>query len=209
LAFVVAAAVTAYRWSLRSRLDQIKLTPPAHRVEVINNELNAFGIDAARLTREQQYQLALRELSLRALKFRTVSLIMTFCVAVFGGAAVYALYRAPDSTAIGQQAHDEPLTGQALNPIALSRFSSALKEARNHYDLGLHDASSLDLFEDAIKLLPSSYADQLNHEEVEKARRARNALHFSEAAAYYMQALDAIDRSTGEPLPASQVEQPQ
>jgi hypothetical protein len=74
VAFMVAAAVTVYRAQLRARIKTIEAVPPSERSGLIEKELNAFGIDAGNLTKAQQYEIAIRELSLRSRKLLALTL---------------------------------------------------------------------------------------------------------------------------------------
>ena len=84
IAFMVAAAVSAYRLQLRSRIKTIEAVPPSERGKLIEKELNAFGIDAGNLSRTQQFEIALRELNLRSRKLLALTLVVVLITLIFG-----------------------------------------------------------------------------------------------------------------------------
>jgi hypothetical protein len=92
VAFLAAAAVTAYRAYLKSSITSIEALPPDQRGPALARQLNAFGIDARNLTRAQQFEIAVSEVSLRSRRLliiaATVVVISLICCAV----AIFALF---------------------------------------------------------------------------------------------------------------------
>jgi hypothetical protein len=75
----------------------------------------------------------------------------------------------------------------------MDQFSGFLKSAQTRYDLGLRDVESLGIFERAYSALPATYGDRVDRPAMESARKAMNAKHYDEAAAYYMKAFSSFD----------------
>lgn len=92
LAFIVAASVSAYRLQLRSRIKTIEAVAPSERGKLLEKELNSFGIKAENLSRTQQYEIALRELNLRARKLSAITLVVILMTLIFGLLSFSVLY---------------------------------------------------------------------------------------------------------------------
>jgi hypothetical protein len=88
-AFGIAIALYAYRAHLNSRINALKAIPAKDRAEALVKEVNSFGIDAKRMTREQQFTLAIGELKLRAMRLFLASTVMIIIAVISGGVAVY------------------------------------------------------------------------------------------------------------------------
>ena len=91
VALIAALTLYAYRSKLKHRRDVINTLPRQQRAEVITKELNTFGVDAKNLTNEQQYNLAIRQLDLRAQKSAIGAIIAAVAMLVFGGVAIFAI----------------------------------------------------------------------------------------------------------------------
>lgn len=96
VAFLGAVAVVAYRANLKHRLKIINTVPRQRRAQVITKELNAFGIAATNLTTAQQFDLAKREIDLRARR-----------LCIFGGITVVTIL-----------AERDDITGRSAAPSA-------------------------------------------------------------------------------------------
>jgi hypothetical protein len=88
-AFVVASLLSAYRYHLKNRADVIRSLPDNQRGEALARELNAFGVSAANLSSEQQFQIALKEIELRRSRL-TLLTIVAVVLALFS--AIVALF---------------------------------------------------------------------------------------------------------------------
>src|SRR5580658_7637205 len=89
VAFLGAAGLLAYRATLRNRVQLLKSVPGADRAEIISRQLNSFGINASGLNRQQQYDLALRELEIREKRLRYTAIVIVFLASISGTVAIY------------------------------------------------------------------------------------------------------------------------
>ena len=90
-AFLAAAALSAYRYNLKSRARVIRSLPADSRGEALARELNAFGLDASRLSREQQFQLALREFDIRRARLRLTTVVVIILAVIPGVVALVSI----------------------------------------------------------------------------------------------------------------------
>jgi len=91
VAFLGAVAVVAYRANLKHRLNIITTVPRQRRAEVITKEPNAFGVDAKNLTPAQQFELAKREIDLRARRASYQTIVAVVAMCIFGGIAIFTI----------------------------------------------------------------------------------------------------------------------
>src|SRR6266542_6584667 len=85
IAFIVAAALFAYRARLKQRALIIEKTPHEERVKAIAATAEFFNVDVAGLPAKQQQQIVLAQIRLRArreLLFALVSLAVAILLAV-------------------------------------------------------------------------------------------------------------------------------
>ena len=89
-AFFATIGLLAYRANLRNRLQVIKTTPENSRSNIITSELNSFGIDATKLTLQQQVDIAIKELELREKRMFYTSNVTIVTVIVCGIVSIVA-----------------------------------------------------------------------------------------------------------------------
>jgi hypothetical protein len=114
VAFIGALALYAYRINLTHRRELIKTVPRQRRAEVITKELNTFGIQAKNLTREQQFNLAIRHLDLRARNYAIAAIIAVVAMCVFGGITIFAI-----TTSTTTSPPAKPETNKSADDIGL------------------------------------------------------------------------------------------
>jgi hypothetical protein len=95
IAFIVAVAAWVHSNNILGVERRIKLAPAQDRAALVEQTLEFFRVDTTKLTRAQQYDLAIRQIEGRAQRFRTVARVVTVVAVVAGGVAVYALSRPP------------------------------------------------------------------------------------------------------------------
>lgn len=91
IAFLGLLILTGYSATLKHRHKIINRVPRQQRSKVITKELNAFGIDATKLTREQQFSLATKELDLRARRYLIAAIVPLVALIIFEGMTVVAI----------------------------------------------------------------------------------------------------------------------
>lgn len=93
IAFVTACGVWIYRRHILGTERRIQLAPEAERAVLVEQTLEFFRVDTSRLSRQQQYEIALRQIDARAAKFRLTA-ILIFALAII--TAMVALYAGTD-----------------------------------------------------------------------------------------------------------------
>src|ERR1041385_4419063 len=91
LAFVVTTAAWVQRNNVLSAERRIRLAPPAERAHLVERTLEFFNIETALLTREQQYDLAIRQIDARAQRFKIIAFVVAVLFAITAGVALYAI----------------------------------------------------------------------------------------------------------------------
>ncbi|WP_431280593.1 hypothetical protein ACQW02_14345 [Humitalea sp. 24SJ18S-53] len=92
-AFMVAVAAWVYKSRLDHRERILKTTPPDKRGAAALEILEASRIDPGNLSQSQRFDIARRELEMKAARFRTTAIIISF-IGVLGFAlAIYAIGR--------------------------------------------------------------------------------------------------------------------
>jgi hypothetical protein len=81
VAFVCALAAWLYRYQLQKKERLIRSVPEGERARLVEQTLVLFKVESTKLTREQQYNLALRQIREHARKYQvTAALIVIFGV---------------------------------------------------------------------------------------------------------------------------------
>jgi hypothetical protein len=86
IAFLAAAAAWAYKLYLEGRGRLIRSAKEKERGELVKNALEFFNIDAARLTKEQQFKLALEQIKSRGRRFTiqaAVLVVVALCITFY------------------------------------------------------------------------------------------------------------------------------
>jgi PAN domain len=130
-AFIAAIALSAFRLALKHRISVIKSIPAAYRADTLSRELNSFGINASNLLPEQQYQIALKEIGLRAKRLTTFAVIVIFIATISGAVATYAIFAVP---ALRSEASTHtPPTPQITEPTVSTLIDTDLDRAEPSY----------------------------------------------------------------------------
>jgi hypothetical protein len=83
LAAFLAAVVATILWRVIDRQRKLIVSAPEkHRAELVRNALEFFQVDTGNLTREQQYNLALQQIRLRARRFLVGTFASVFVLLV-------------------------------------------------------------------------------------------------------------------------------
>ena len=98
IAFVVAVAAYMYRAKLRSMENRIKSAPESNRAALVDKTLEFFSVDASQLTKSQQYDIALRQITARADRFRIAAFLVFALAVVLASVAAYSYSITPGPT---------------------------------------------------------------------------------------------------------------
>lgn len=92
VAFICALAAWLYRYQLQKKERLIKSVPEDERARLVEQTLVLFKVDSVKLTREQQYNLALRQIREHARKYQVTAAV----IVIFGVlAAVLTFFAMP------------------------------------------------------------------------------------------------------------------
>ena len=131
-AFMIAAAVTIYRLSLKNRLNEIKTVPAKDRANVIRTELNRFKITAENLSQKQQYDLAVHELSYRRTKLLAVTTLIVIIFIIAAAVAVSSmLLTSPPSRATQPTSPGVKKENFAIIVVRVSSFEQFINVGRS------------------------------------------------------------------------------
>lgn len=104
-AFVGAVAAYVLRTSILEQERLIRTAPASSRENLVRDAMEFFRVNTENLTKEQQYQLALRQIHARAQRFKTIALVV--CFVAFVAAAVAALALVQSRTGDPDPCRDE------------------------------------------------------------------------------------------------------
>jgi hypothetical protein len=95
VAFIVAAAAWVFRIKALRIERTIRLAPKSKRAALVEGALEFFNIDTRTLTREQKYDLALKQIHERAKRFRITAGVVVIVACLAAGISVFAIMRVP------------------------------------------------------------------------------------------------------------------
>ena len=93
VAFIVAVAAWVYRSTILQKERQIRHAPAAERGALIENALEFFKVDTVGLSSRQQYNLAVKQIHERAMRFRTTAFVVIVLAALTAGVSSFALWQ--------------------------------------------------------------------------------------------------------------------
>ena len=97
-AFIAAAAATIYSRAARKQERLIKLADEDQRADLVLNALEFFQVDSSKLSRQQQFELALEQIKARARRFMILAISVCFIAVIAGGVTAYAITRDSNNT---------------------------------------------------------------------------------------------------------------
>lgn len=118
IAFIVAVVAWVHKWQLLKTERLIKSVPKAKRAELVERTLVLFKVDTSNLTRQQQYDLALRQINEQANKSRRTFVIRLAIAALLAALTFFALPKisTPSSGSLsGEIDKTEVMTGPSGN----------------------------------------------------------------------------------------------
>src|SRR5918911_1154592 len=97
VAFIIAIAAWIYRTKILERERTIRLAPENERRVLVERTLEFFSIDTAGLSRQQKYNLAIKQIQARAARFRLVAFVIIIIAFLTTGVSIFAIWRVPES----------------------------------------------------------------------------------------------------------------
>jgi hypothetical protein len=101
IAFIAAVAAWMYRQNALEKVRLIRSAPADRRPDLVNRALEFFDIDTSGLTRDQQYDLAVRQIDARAARSRNaVMTILAICLIAMGTTAFAVWHQSAEKDSI-------------------------------------------------------------------------------------------------------------
>jgi hypothetical protein len=183
VAFIVAAAAWAYRYTILGTERRINSAPAEDRAKLVEKTIEISNVDTAPLTRQQKYDLALQLINTRAQKFRTVALVVCFLAilgAVVAIVSIVVTARSRDNNRNDGAPIVHPLEvieanlyGDDYAPGNLWTPYDPSKDGKARFWVGLHvhakDTVTIDRFRIATSIFTrfySGYSDQVWRESI-------------------------------------------
>jgi hypothetical protein len=91
-AFLAASAAWVYRNKLLQQERLIRTALESDRAALVSRALEFFAINTEKLTREQQFELALKQIHARASRFRITAIVVTIIALLAVSVALLAIY---------------------------------------------------------------------------------------------------------------------
>ena len=92
-AFIIAAAVTAFRSAIVQRERLIRQAPERDRAKLVQDALDSLRIPTAGLRPDERYRLLLRKFDERASRFRTTAIVVVIIACLGATVAIVAIVR--------------------------------------------------------------------------------------------------------------------
>jgi hypothetical protein len=93
IAFVWAVSAWLYRFRLLRTERLIRTVPETERAALVERTLVLFSIDSTKLTRDQQYKLALRQIHEQAANYRVTAIVVVIIACLAAAVTLIALFR--------------------------------------------------------------------------------------------------------------------
>src|SRR5205085_8666798 len=89
VAFIIAASVWIYRKWLLQKERLIRQAPESERAKLVENALEFFNVDTVGLTKEQRYNLAIRQIHDKAVRFRITAFVVVIVAFLATGISIF------------------------------------------------------------------------------------------------------------------------
>ena len=127
-AFLAAVAVWAYRTKILERERTIRSAPEGVQRALVERTLEFFQIDTTTLTREQKYNLALRQIHARARRFTITAIVVVTIAFLAAGISVFAILRVPSFSERAQNDSVTPNPAEPRTVVMASTGQSIFRE---------------------------------------------------------------------------------
>jgi hypothetical protein len=125
-AFIIAAAVTAFRSALVQKERLIRQAPEHDRAKLVQEALDSLRVNTAGLNPKDRYKLVLRKFDERATRFRITAFVVVIIACLAATIAIVAIIR---DTSIGKKADanpgQTPTPNQNSSPLAIDNVPSS------------------------------------------------------------------------------------
>jgi hypothetical protein len=118
VAFIVAAAIWAYRRTLLQKERLIRQAPESDRGRLVENALEFFDVDTSGLTKNEKYQLAVQQIKERAIRYKINAFVIVTIAFLATGVSIFALWRSsnnPEPGSMPGPVTTKPTTGNYLD----------------------------------------------------------------------------------------------
>jgi cytoskeletal protein RodZ len=125
-AFIVAAAVTAFRSALVQKERLIRQAPEHDRAKLVQEALDSLRVNTAGLSPKDRYKLVLRKFDERATRFRITAFVVVIIACLAATIAIVAIIR-DTSNGKGADANPRqtPTPNQNSSPVATANVPSS------------------------------------------------------------------------------------
>ena len=120
-AFIIAAIAWAYQHKNQAEIDEIKAASENERAKLIARKLEFFDVDTSRLSREQQYNIAIKQIGSRKERFRLLATVVVLLAMLAAGLTAYAYRITADHVELRNRAADyynDPAQSDKFKQIA-------------------------------------------------------------------------------------------
>jgi len=124
IAFLASVAAYIYRARLRNQVALIKIAATTDRAALlVEQTLEFFKVDTSRLTKEQQYDLALRQIAAKSQRFLVTASIILLVAVIFSAVAIYSIYKIPEGAL-----NESSILDQSYLPPKVGSFNYKYKD---------------------------------------------------------------------------------
>lgn len=114
-AFIVAIIAWILKKSTQEQRLRIESARPEDRASLVSQTLEFFNVDTAKLTKEQQYDIALKQIAARVERFRIIASVVVVLALIGASVSGYSIKAAQEAkkTASGGSKSTSPNVGHA------------------------------------------------------------------------------------------------
>jgi hypothetical protein len=157
-AFVVAALLTYFKNRSQEERKRIESAPPEDRADLVAKTLEIFNVDTTGLTRQQQFEIAMRQINARIERFRLVAIVVVVLAIIGAGLSAYALgVQKQAKAADGAGRTDTPTTIAEKIPPLVTGGAPVGTEFQYNFT---KEGGSLECVNETVKVSPTEWEER-------------------------------------------------
>jgi hypothetical protein len=159
-AFVVAALFTYLKNRSQEERKRIESAPPDDRADLVAKTLEIFNVDTTGLTRQQQFEIAMRQINGRIERFRLIAIVVVVLAITGAGLSAYALgvqKKSLDPVKAGDEGGPERTAAPEKIPPLVTGGAPVGTTFQNTFT---KDGGSLECTNETVKVSPTEWEER-------------------------------------------------
>lgn len=125
VAFIIAVAASIYRNQILKTERVIRLAPEDARAGLVERALEFFSVDTGGLTRNQKYDLAIKQIHARATRFRTTATVVVMITFLAASVTTFAIWRESLTAVTPQKDNEKSGEIRSLEATMVANYQQA------------------------------------------------------------------------------------